>query len=271
MIILDLSNILIIFVLCSIGYLNMTNKQHNDAFEKSVKPFYHKSDECYIYYSPSQILSPELEYVPLTVKEVKAKFGFVLLCDDLSKSVKEAESFRSEHEKMPIAFPLKFTETGKIHYGTETNPKDLLVLHTISPKIGLGISSYSALKERSIIAEYVGERKPMGTKILDTSYIILNNDGTKIDAKEYGNVARFFHHCPQKHDNEGVMTANLEIVAWKVSVTLTKLFFMTTRDIKEFEPLCWDYIGGGDKFLFDQSGPELLDSETYLPIDIDEL
>jgi len=60
------------------------------------------------------------------------------------------------------------------------------------------------------------------------------------------------------------MTANLAIVPWKVSETVTKIFFITNRDIKAFEPLCWDY---GDKFGFEHD-IELLNAETYFPLPI---
>ena len=139
---------------------------------------------------------------------------------------------------------------------------DLFILHKISSKIGFTISTYSALKKGMVIAEYVGERKDAYIKIEDPSYLLINDDGMNIDAKDYGNAARFFHHCPSKHANKQVMTANLAIVPWKASETVTKIFFITTRDIKAFEPLCWDY---GDKFSFEQD-VELLNSQSYEPL-----
>ena len=78
-----------------------------------------------------------------------------------------------------------------------------------------------------IIAEYVGERKDSNTKIIDSSYVYLPYDGTKIDAKDYGNMARFFHHCPSDHTDKQVMTANLATIGWDVSETLKKVFFIT--------------------------------------------
>lgn len=239
----------------------MTNKKNKEKFENAVKPFFYPSAQCYIAYSPNNKLSPKAKFSALTTEQVKAKFGFELLCDDLMKSVRKAEEFRFEKEIITI-----FPETLKEEitaYGIETNTLNLFVLHKISSKLGFGISTYSALKKGTIVAEYVGERKPSDIKIADSSYLLLNNDGTNIDAKDYGNVARFFNHCPSDHTNEQVMTANLMILPWKVSETLTKVFFVTLRDIKEFEPLCWDY---GDKFRFDRE-VELLNAETYLPMD----
>ena len=225
------------------------------------KEFYHDSKECNIIYSPDQILSSKSQFYIAEAKQVKNKFGFELLSDDLSKFVREAENFRFKQD-ITHSFPKNLIEKGIKSYGVETNTRDLFVVHKISAKIGFAISTYSALKEGMIVAEYVGERKPSDIKISDTTYLALNDDGTNIDAKDYGNVARFFHHCPSDHTDKQVMTANIAILPWQVSETLTKLFFMTTRDIKAFEPLCWDY---NDKYAFDHE-VELLNAETYLPI-----
>ena len=244
----------------------MTKKQ--STYEKSVKPFYHISKEfhhgsnkCNIIYSPDRILSSKSQFYIAEAKQVKNKFGFKLLCDDLLQSVREAENFRFKQD-ITQSFPKNLIEKGIKSYGVETNTRDLFVVHKISAKIGFAISTYSALKEGMIVAEYVGERKPSDIKISDTTYLALNDDGTNTDAKDYGNVARFFHHCPHEHTDKQVMTANLVMMPWKVSETLTKMFFMTTRDIKAFEPLCWDY---GDKYAFDHE-VELLNAETYVPI-----
>jgi hypothetical protein len=233
------------------------NKKYNSVFEKSVKPYYHKSKDCFIYYSSNKVLSQQSQFSSLTAEEIKNKFGFEFLCNDLFKSVSEARRFNYK-KNLSVHLPPEVES-----YGTETNTMDLFILHKISSKIGFGISTYSALKQGSIIAEYVGERKDANIKIEDASYLVLNNDGTNIDAKNYGNAARFFHHCPRKHAKKEVMTANLAIVPWKASETLTKIFFFAIRDIKAFEPLCWDY---GPIFSFEQD-VELLNSQTYKPID----
>ena len=163
----------------------MTKKQN--TFEKSVKPFYHNSKEfhhdskeCNIIYSPDQILSSKSQFSIVETKQVKNYFGFKLLCDDLSKSVKEAENFLFE-QKITHTFPKSLAEKGIKSYGIETNTRDLFIVHKISSKIGFAISTYSALKEGIIVAEYVGERKPSDIKISDTTYLALNDDGTNID------------------------------------------------------------------------------------------
>ncbi len=237
-----------------------TNKKDNSVFEKSVKPYYYSSAECYIAYSKDNVLSPKSEFSGLTPEKIKEIFGFKLLCDDLSKSVREAEKFRFEKD-IKTPFPKNIAKEID-SYGIETNAMNLFVLHKLSSKIGFGISTYAALKKGMVIAEYVGERKDAHTKIEDTSYLLINDDGTNIDAKDYGNAARFFHHCPSEHASKQVMTANLAIVPWKTSETVTKIFFVAIRDIKAFEPLCWDY---GDKFSFEHD-VELLNSQSYEPL-----
>lgn len=238
------------------------NKKEQNIYEKSVKPYYNSidPDQCYIIYSQDRKLSSESQFSGLMPKQAKDGFGFNLLCDDLSKSVKEAEAYRFQ-ENIVTPFPKVLKDLKS--YDIETNTLNLFVLHKISPKIGFGISTYSALKKGRVIAEYVGERKPLGTYIPDDSYVVINDDGTKIDGKYFGNVARFFHHCPTEHNNKQVMTENIAAIPWKISDTLTKVFFIVTRDIKEFEPICWNY---GPKYQFDHD-IELLDAETYLPLD----
>lgn len=240
------------------GFSTMASVKNKERFEKSVKPFFYPAEQCYIAYSESKKLSSKAKFGGLTTDQVKAKFGFELLCDDLLKSVKATEAYRFKND-IKIAFP-DFLNVQS--YGIEANTLNLFVLHKTSTKMGYGISTYSALEKGSIVAEYIGERKIMGTRLDDSSYVLLSNDGTKIDAKDYGNVARFFNHCPSNHTNEQVLTANLMALPWPASATLTKSFFITVRDIKAFEPLCWDY---GDKYSFDQ-GVELLNAETYLPL-----
>lgn len=242
----------------------MKSKKNKEKLENSVKLFFHSAEHCYIIYSPSKKLSKEAKFVPLDVGKVKARFGFELLCDDLPKSVKEAEKFRLE-QNISAKFPKSLADIES--YGIEGNTLNLFVLHKTSTKMGYGISTYSALKKGVVVAEYVGERKSSDTKTADSTYLLLNNDGTDIDAKDYGNVARFFNHCPNEHSNKQVMTANLAIVPWPVSENLTKVFFVTLRDIKAFEPLCWDY---GDKYGFEDN-IELLNGKTYLPMNMDEL
>lgn len=71
----------------------MSSSKYNNTdakrFKNSVKPFLYPSDKCYITYSQSNKLSNESELLALTPQQVKTKFGFELLCDDLEKSTKE--------------------------------------------------------------------------------------------------------------------------------------------------------------------------------------
>jgi hypothetical protein len=235
------------------------DKKKEKVFEDAVKPFFHPSKECYLIYSPNIRLTSDSKYLALTPKKIEAKHGFKLLCDDLKKSVREAENFRF---KQGFTTPIPSAIKELTHYSIELGTLNLFVLHKSSSKMGLGIATYSALSKGLVVAEYVGERKDSHIKISENSYVFLNNDGTNIDANKYGNVARFFNHCPYEHSNEQVLTANLAVVPWQVSATVTKVFFLTISDIKAFEPLCWDY---GDKYKFDFD-VELLNAEAYLPI-----
>lgn len=158
-----------------------TNKKDNSVFEKSVKPYYYNTDKCFIYYSSSKVLSSQSKFSVLTPEKIKNKFGFEFLCNDLLKSVRDAESFRSE-KNIKTLFPKNIAK--EIYsYGIETNTMDLFVLHKISSKIGLTISTYAALKKGMVIVEYVGERKDAHIKIEDTSYLLINDDGTTYRCK----------------------------------------------------------------------------------------
>ena len=227
-----------------------------ERFKNSVKPFFYPSDKCYITYSQSNKLSNEAELLALTPQQVKEKFGFELLCDDLEKSTKE------KHDCFEYAIKQVFSSSlkGVPSYSIKANTLDSFVLHQTSTKTGFGISAATTLERGAIIAEYVGERKfSFGG---DSTYLVLTNHGKKdIDAKDYGNVARFFNHCPSKHPNKQVLTANVQPIGCS-DAGETKLFFVALRDIKPFEPICWDYL----EFYDFGSGIELLNAKTYLPM-----
>ncbi len=233
-------------------------KEMND-FENAVKPFYIPSKDCYIAYSENNELSVKTSLFHLTKQQVKTNFGFNLLCENLTSSVKETEYYRDENK---LVSKMLTSLRDIDDYLVEKNTLNLFILYQASPKMGFGIATYSALKKGMVIAEYIGERKASNIKLDDTSYVFLNSDGTNIDAKDYGNVARFFNHCPLEHPNKQVLTANLGVLTWPASKDLNKVFFFTIRDIKPFEPLCWDY---GDQYSFG-SNVELLNANTYLPM-----
>lgn len=239
-------------------------KKTDSKFEKAVKPYYHpSSDDCFIIYSSKEKLSLDGDFTALKVKNVKKQFGFELLCSDLLKSVDEAGDYYREKEMIPDLPKLLYAgKTPDALPDSYTNTNTLFILHKTTSKMGFGISASSDMHKGYIIAEYIGERITLASNT-DSIYYYLNNEGTaNIDAKNYGNVARFFNHCPNEHHNKQVLTANIGALEWKVSETLTKVFFITLRDIKAFEPICWDY---GDDYNFHQ-GVELLDSNTYFPI-----
>lgn len=237
----------------------MSKKQKDQKFDTAVKPYYYPKEHCFIVYSASTKLSKQASFEVLSTQQVKKKFGFNLLCDDFNKSARQAEKYMMENNLGRV--PQKFFDDMPEYTieGGDTNK--FFILHNTSAKSGFGISTYSPLPKFHVLAEYVGERKDY-YKFSDNTYALLSGDGTKIDSKDYGNAARFFNHCPDEHDNPNVLTANLILLMWKSSDKLTKGFFVTTREIKAFEPLCWDY---GARYNFGQE-VELLDAKTYQPL-----
>lgn len=253
----------------------MTKRHSRKPEEK--KPFlsYNKSAKCYMAFSSSQRLSENSEYLALSEQNVKKYFGFNLLCGDIQKSYQQAQNFLIKNKI--------FVQRADANY--LSNAIDSLVVHKISQKMGYGISTYSKLQKNIIILEYIGERKPYSEGNIEYVFLTkttintnkwLNSDGnvaitsddfntniSNIDPSLYGNIARFFAHCPATHENKEILTANLEIVVWPNSPTSAKVFLVTARDIERFEPLCWDY---GPTYNF-KDGMTLLSGETYLPIE----
>lgn len=228
-------------------------KKSKKIFEQSVKPFFYPLNECYITYS--QNISEMTNFTKLSPKQVKTKFKFELLCDDLKKSAEEdGDCFKTNIKKIFS----KSSDVAPPHSIIE-NTLDSFILHSLSKKIGFGISSNTIIKKGSIIAEYVGAR----TKDIfsDYKYLILTNNRHDIDAKDYGNAARFFNHCPSTHHNKEVLTANVQAMGCS-DKQKTKVFFVALRDIKPLEPICWDYL---DSYDF-SGGLELINATTYLPI-----
>lgn len=225
----------------------------NKKFTTRVEPYFYPTKECYMLYSSDQTLSTNTEISILDADSVKNDFGFMLLCDNFKKSVREASNYYKSNYHIDIGYK-----------GTLIQ-KDYLksfIVHPISSKIGLGVSTLDTIKAGAYIGEYVGERLAKHISPSDTTYIFLNHDGTSTDAKYYGNIARFFSHCPNEDDNDQILTANILAIVIPIN-SVDKLFFKASRDIKAFEPLCWDY---GGKYSFGED-TEFLDKDTYLPIE----
>ncbi len=226
-------------------------------FEKLIKPHYHllEDADCYLVYSTNRHLSIKSDFYQKFTSQVKQKFGFKLLCEDLVKSYHSATKYIHDHNLQGYTTPVGYKTT-------LSNSMEALVVHKLSNKIGYGLSSGGTLEKGTIIAEYIGEKIPSQHRASDNTYVFLSDDNTYVDSKTYGNVARFISHCPNNHSNENVMTANLASLVLPISKDFNTIFFMTLRDIKEFEPLCYDY---GAKYTHKDS-IELLHAETYLPI-----
>lgn len=230
----------------------MRSKSKANRFETKVKPYFYPSKECYMPYSPDHILSIDTEISTLGVDYVKENFGFELLCDNFKKSARELYHFYKKEYQIDIGYKGSLIPTDYLN---------AFIVHPISSKFGLGVSSSHAIKIGSYVGEYVGERISGHNSVFDTTYIFLNHDGSSTDAKDYGNIARFISHCPSEHSNNQILTSNL-IAITNPFKSSEKLFFKASRDIKEFEPLCWDY---GEKYSFSKD-TEFLDKDTYLPI-----
>lgn len=242
---------------------------------KKTPKLHYKAAEgpCYLLFSPNSYPSaPTSNIQVLSVSQTWQKFGFHLLCDDLLQSVREAEKFREKFPTEGYSWPPELNRSKG--YGIDTGGLDFLVVYKVSEKTGYGVYSDADLGPGRIISEYVGEWKSRYTRMDDTYTFISNH--YKIDPKNYGNIARFFNHCPSKHPDEKVMTANVGALGWKISKDITKVFFITIRDIKAGEPICWDYGKSyafpGERQYFNANTPhEPLPAGSIKDHDPDEL
>lgn len=228
------------------------------SLTKKPKLHYHPTSNCYLIFTTKS--SPSLSESDIELlwpAEVKQKFKFNLLCDDLRKAVTEAENFRMKSHGA-FAWPPEL-KVPKSKIEIVSSWLDVFVVYKVSAEIGYGVYTNSALEIGCIIAEYVGELKARSTSIHDSTYTHKMDNRKVIDAKDYGNIARFFSHCPSEHPNERVMTANVASIPWKVSKDITKIFFVTLRDIKAGEPICFDYgerwFPEGSVQYFDANAP----------------
>lgn len=220
---------------------------------------YHPAKNCYLLFTSKS--SPSIAHrdiTPLKVSQVQEKFKFNLLCEDVVKTVREAKKLKKKYHLDYCELPAPLE-----HYTIEKNVLNLFVVYKISEQIGYGVYTYAALKPGRLIAEYVGELKVKGAMI-DHSYLFIKEeDGGMIDSQNYGNIARFFSHCPSEHHDKRVLTANVACAAWKVSEKESKAFFFTIRNIKAGEPICWDY---GSFYPFPE-GIQYLDANApYKPL-----
>ena len=221
---------------------------------KPALRYYPAEEPCYLLFTPKS--SPSLSesaIQALSVREVKQKFGFNLLCENLEKSVIEAETFRKKFPTEGVSWPSELNPSKG--YIIDAGGLTFFVAYKVSPQIGYGVYTYAALGPGRVIAEYVGEWKSRYA-FMDDTYTFISGD-YKIDPKYHGNVARFFNHCPSTHPDAKVLTANVVAMGWKVSQDITKVFFITIRDIKAGEPICWDY---GKQYPFPEGGFQYFDA-----------
>ena len=255
----------------------MAKNKKQTKFSKNVAPFYHPASQCYMLYTDDNVITTdESRYQVLSPKKVKSKFDLNLICENLVKTVQNAQKFSHTH-KVKVSH-------GDANY--DNNAINNLVVHKLSSDMGYGVSSFSPMPKNLIVAEFVGERKPYASKSFSKEYGFLTKTSSKnnqwfnadnevaiesdnfdsrtsnIDPKTYGNVARFFNHCPKEHENSEVLTANLDVTVWPVSSTMARVFLVTNRAIKAGEPLCWDYGP-----TYEHADMVLLNGQTFLPIE----
>lgn len=226
-------------------------------------------------YSQDRLLSKNSKIIKLNAQEVEARFDFKLLHEDLANSYYKSAKFLLDYR------------IGVLNLDVMSSNTKNLVVHNISKEMGHIVSTLIPIAKNTIVAEYLGARlgasepkidDPVYNFITDQSpfwnllyqrdiitqddYNTSYNTTSYISAKYYGNIARFFHHAPEHSENPNIMTANLASKVLPVSKTLMKVFLFTTRDVKAFEPLCFDY-----GTLYNQLDTTIyLDAKTYLPI-----
>lgn len=100
-----------------------------------------------------------------------------------------------------------------------------------------GLRSTCAIVEGTVVIEYVGEFMSVETykqrvvcKSHTTTYAMETGDGYIIDARYYGNYARFINH-----------DCNPNLVAIKRKMEITRVFLIALRDIEPFENVTFDY------------------------------
>lgn len=132
---------------------------------------------------------------------------------------------------------------------------DRYELRYINPAIGFGVFSREAIKKGENIFFYGGVKKNSNTHdIYDVSYAFdLRLDCLKmfLDAREYGNIARFVNHAPNPGKNNPLLWRKPLLEA-NVNTTSNYLngveivIFAASRDISKGEQLLVDY---GNKFF----------------------
>ena len=234
---------------------------------------------AFILYSDDYPLSKNSEVITLNVNEVEDRFGFLLINNTLKSSIDEGLAFVKENN---AGISYNILNSLPLLHNYEKN----LVLHKVSQEVGYGVSTLNKIPHHTILLEYAGERvgylepfikdaiygyathqSPIisfldAAGLIDQeSYDLYANTSSLIVLKDYGNIGRFFNDCPPPPTN--VLSANVGMIQVPVSVEplLIKAYLVTTRDIKEFEPLCWEY---GENYEFQKR--IVFDAQTYLPI-----
>jgi hypothetical protein len=151
--------------------------------------------------------------------------------------------------------------SGDSLYDTNTSVLNLLnspidlstyELRYISPRIGFGLFTREPIKQNQLMFIYAGRKE---SKISPTTkYAFLYKEDVLnmyLDARHYGNLARFINHAPRPKENiplvpqTTLMEANLESTYENIN-GIEVILFTANRHIAKGEQLLVDY---GEKFF----------------------
>jgi hypothetical protein len=95
--------------------------------------------------------------------------------------------------KLPVASP-SFSRTKFV--GSLPSRYPSLRVDYMGSKRGHGLRTARDIAKNAIVVEYLGERLSKKERLArpTSSYMVLLEDGTCIDAKKYGSLARFVNH-----------------------------------------------------------------------------
>lgn len=118
---------------------------------------------------------------------------------------------------------------------------EALELRYINHFIGFGVFARQDLSKGACITFYYGMKKLKPQKMNYFFHPKLDSLNMGIDAREFGNIARFINHAPDSEDSpSSFSTANLITKSYNIfGIEVMALFAL--RDIKKGEQLLFDY------------------------------
>ena len=115
-------------------------------------------------------------------------------------------------------------------------------LRYINPKIGFGLFSRERIKKGEVLFPYYGKKHSEQTMANYKFGAGLDCLNLSIDAREFGNLARFINHAPQAGTNASPLWLDANLLAEYFYLTGQQIIlFSATRDIEPGEHLLLDY------------------------------